>query len=181
MLDNKKLKVSDDVFQYITKRNGLMEEIEDLNQKMVTLTVLETSLKAVVAPRDGYIIELKVAEGDTYDGTKVAYVMNKEDCVPVLRAPLDSNSTRTIADGTRAEISSDNYGSELQTLIGKSYPHEYAESEIKRMVKECLMADSRTAAVDSFQFEWIEDGVMFTCRIENVRGESKHIAGKVVL
>ena len=68
VLDNKKLKVSDDVFQYITKRNGLMEEIEDLNQKMVTLTVLETSLKAVVAPRDGYIIELKVAEGDTYDG-----------------------------------------------------------------------------------------------------------------
>ena len=112
VLDNKKLKVSDDVFQYITKRNGLMEEIEDLNQKMVTLTVLETSLKAVVAPRDGYIIELKVAEGDTYDGTKVAYVMNKEDCVPVLRAPLDSNSTRAIADGTRAEISSDNYGSE---------------------------------------------------------------------
>lgn len=88
VLDNKKLKVSDDVFQYITKRNGLMEEIEDLNQKMVTLTVLETSLKAVVAPRDGYIIELKVAEGDTYDGTKVAYVMNKEDCVPVLRARL---------------------------------------------------------------------------------------------
>ena len=78
-------------------------------------------------------------------------------------------------------IYSDNYGSELQTLIGKSYPHEYAESEIKRMVKECLMADSRTAAVDSVQFEWIEDGVMFTCRIENVRGESKHIAGKVVL
>ena len=78
-------------------------------------------------------------------------------------------------------IYSDNYGSELQTLIGKSYPHEFAESEIKRMVKECLMADSRTAAVDSFQFEWIEDGVMFTCRIENVRGESKHIAGKVVL
>ena len=78
-------------------------------------------------------------------------------------------------------IYSDNYGSELQTLIGKSYPHEYAESEIKRMVKECLMADSRTAAVDSFQFEWIEDGVMFTCRIENVRGESKHIEGKVVL
>ena len=46
VLDNKKLKVSDDVFQYITKRNGLMEEIEDLNQKMVTLTVLE----GLVAP-----------------------------------------------------------------------------------------------------------------------------------
>ena len=144
MLDNKKLKVSDDVFQYITKRNGLMEEIEDLNQKMVTLTVLETSLKAVVAPRDGYIIELKVAEGDTYDGTKVAYVMNKEDCVPVLRAPLDSNSTRTIADGTRAEISSDNYGSE-RTSVEKTTIASDGTKYLQMPMPETYLSSDSTA------------------------------------
>ena len=144
VLDNKKLKVSDDVFQYITKRNGLMEEIEDLNQKMVTLTVLETSLKAVVAPRDGYIIELKVAEGDTYDGTKVAYVMNKEDCVPVLRAPLDSNSTRTIADGTRAEISSDNYGSE-RTSVEKTTIASDGTKYLQMPMPETYLSSDSTA------------------------------------
>ena len=144
VLDNKKLKVSDDVFQYITKRNGLMEEIEDLNQKMVTLTVLETSLKAVVAPRDGYIIELKVAEGDTYDGTKVAYVMNKEDCVPVLRAPLDSNSTRTIADGTRAEISSDNYGSE-RTILEKTTIASDGTKYLQMPMPETYLSSDSTA------------------------------------
>ena len=144
VLDNKKLKVSDDVFQYITKRNSLMEEIEDLNQKMVTLTVLETSLKAVVAPRDGYIIELKVAEGDTYDGTKAAYVMNKEDCVPVLRAPLDSNSTRTIADGTRAEISSDNYGSE-RTSVEKTTIASDGTKYLQMPMPETYLSSDSTA------------------------------------
>lgn len=78
-------------------------------------------------------------------------------------------------------IYSDSYGSEFHTLIGKSYSHELAESEIRRMAKECLLADDRTANVDNFQFEWIDDGVMFTCRIVNIRGESANIAGKVVV
>ena len=78
-------------------------------------------------------------------------------------------------------IYSDSYGSEFHTLIGKSYTHEAAESEIRRMTKECLLADERTANVDNFQFEWIDDGVMFACRIVNVRGESANIGGKVVL
>lgn len=78
-------------------------------------------------------------------------------------------------------IYSDNYGSELHTLLGKSYPHEVAESEIRRMVKECLLADARTEKVDQFSFQWIDDGVLFVCRMTNIRGQSKHIAGKVVL
>lgn len=116
VLDNKQLKVSDSVFDYITKRNALQDEIEELNQKMVTLTVLETSLQTVTAPRDGYIVELKVAEGDTYDGTKVAFVMSGEECVPMLRAQIDTDSERTISDGTRAEVSSENYGTERTTV-----------------------------------------------------------------
>lgn len=78
-------------------------------------------------------------------------------------------------------IYSDNYGSEFHTLIGQSLSHEATESEIRRMTKECLLADERTANVDNFQFKWIDDGVMFTCRIVNVRGESRYIGGKVVL
>ena len=78
-------------------------------------------------------------------------------------------------------IYSDNYGSELHTLIGKSFSHEFAEAEIRRMVKECLLADDRTANVDNFKFEWIDDGVIFTCRIVNVRGDSRDVVGKVVV
>lgn len=78
-------------------------------------------------------------------------------------------------------VYSGNYGSELHTLIGKCYPHPVAESEIMRMVKECLLADARTAAVEKFEFKWIDDGVMFKCQISNIHGESRYIGGKVVV
>ncbi len=151
VLDNKQLKVSDSVFDYITKRNALQEEIEVLNQKMVDLTVLETSLKKVTAPRDGYIVELKVAEGDAYDGTKVAFIMSGEECVPMLRAQIDSDSERTISDGTRAEIASENYGTErttvektVMTADGTKYlqmpmPEKYLDTEstaIRRFMQD---------------------------------------------
>ena len=78
-------------------------------------------------------------------------------------------------------VYSTNYGSELHTLIGKCYSHEFAESEIRRMVRECLLANERTAAVENFVFEWIDDGVIFTCSLTNTRGETKNIIGKVVV
>lgn len=78
-------------------------------------------------------------------------------------------------------IYSDNYGSEFHTLIGTCQPHEFIESEIRRMTKECLMVDDRTEKVDEFEFEWIDDGVMFTCKLTSVRGETRYIGGKVVI
>lgn len=77
-------------------------------------------------------------------------------------------------------IYSANYGEELDTLIGESYPHKVVESEIKRMVKECLMCDARTASVDGFEFTWISDGIIFSCEITNTLGRSMTLARRVV-
>lgn len=77
-------------------------------------------------------------------------------------------------------IYSDNYGEEIDTLLGKSYPREVVESEIRRMVKDCLMVDKRTASVDNFQFTWIDDGIMFSCDVKNTIGETMTISRKVV-
>ena len=72
------------------------------------------------------------------------------------------------------------YGEELDTLIGKSRPHEVIESEIKRMTRECLMCDPRTAKVDDFHFRWIRDGIMFSCRLTNTLGETLTLTRTVV-
>ena len=77
-------------------------------------------------------------------------------------------------------VYSDNYGEEIDTLIGKSYPHSVIESEIQRMVKDCLMADPRTANVTNFEFKWLMDGIIFSCMVTNTIGESMTIARKVV-
>lgn len=77
-------------------------------------------------------------------------------------------------------IYSDNYGEEIDTLLGNSYPRKVVESEIRRMVKDCLMVDRRTASVDNFQFTWIDDGIMFSCDVKNTIGETMTISRKVV-
>lgn len=77
-------------------------------------------------------------------------------------------------------IYSDNYGEEIDTLLGKSYPRKVVESEIRRMVKDCLMVDKRTTSVDNFKFTWIDDGIMFSCDVKNTIGETMTISRKVV-
>lgn len=77
-------------------------------------------------------------------------------------------------------IYSDNYGEEIDTLLGKSYPKKVIESEIKRMVKDCLLADKRTASVDDFNFTWIDDGIIFSCSVKNIIGENITISRTVV-
>lgn len=151
ILDDRQLRVKTEVFDYIVKRNALQKEIDELNQKMVELTILETSLQQVKATRSGYIVEMKVTEGGTYDGTSAAYVMNKEDCVPVLRATLDADSKRTINDGTRADVETDQYGTQRTTVdrtvvapdgakyLEMAMPEEYldhASAAIRRMMSD---------------------------------------------
>lgn len=72
------------------------------------------------------------------------------------------------------------YGSELDKMIGKSYPHDVAEVEIQRIVTECLMTHPLTKSVSDFLFDWINDGVMFTCNVRNTLGDGMIIARKVV-
>lgn len=77
-------------------------------------------------------------------------------------------------------IYSSDYGEEIDTLMGQSKPHAVIESEVRRMVKECMMCDPRTASVDEFSFTWIDDGFIFSCKITNTLGESMTITRTVV-
>lgn len=115
ILENRKLRVKEEVFKYINDRAALMKTMDELTEKMVALNVSMTQLAEVKAERDGYIVSVGVAEGEMYDGLKPAYVMNAKDTIPVLRAPL-AGVTRTVEDETKAEISSDSYGKEKTTV-----------------------------------------------------------------
>ena len=54
------------------------------------------ALAKVTAPRAGYVVSLGVSAGDTYDGSKAAYVLSGKDSAPILNASL-SNVTLTIS------------------------------------------------------------------------------------
>jgi len=73
------------------------------------------------------------------------------------------------------------YGSEFEALIARHLPRAANFSEIKRIASETLLADRRTAKVDSFAFRLEGDACYFTCKVENVRGAGGTVAGKVAL
>jgi hypothetical protein len=78
-------------------------------------------------------------------------------------------------------IYSRRYGEEQSTLIAKSLPMAVAESEIRRMVRECLLCDERTAKVEKFTFAWDpdHDAVQYSCEVSNKRGQTRNVSGKV--
>lgn len=78
-------------------------------------------------------------------------------------------------------IYSSDFGQEFKNLIGRSLSREANESELQRMITECLLVNPRTSAVEDFSFYWEDDRVFYTCIIYNVRGESKELNGKAVI
>ena len=115
ILEDRKLKVSTEVFEYIQKRSDYQKQLDKLAEQMVNLSVLAEGLTQVTAEHSGYIVSVAVNEGDAYDGTKTAYTISKEGTLPLLRTPLEGVK-RTIADGTKAEIESSSYGTEKTTV-----------------------------------------------------------------
>jgi hypothetical protein len=74
-----------------------------------------------------------------------------------------------------------NHGQEFESLISRHLNRAGNESEIKRMVAECLNVDPRTYKVENFTFTWENDQCFFTCEVTNIRGETGTINGSVVL
>lgn len=76
-------------------------------------------------------------------------------------------------------IYTSSYGQELEDLIGLGLPRDVAESEIKRIVTECLKQNELTDTVENFQFTWEGDSVYFTCEVTSINGFSTKLEGEV--
>ncbi len=73
------------------------------------------------------------------------------------------------------------YGQEFEDLVARHLSRAANESEIRRMITECLEADPRTASVGDFTFAWAVDAVYVTCVATSARGDSLTVDTKVVV
>ena len=105
----------DAVWTYISSKRGYQDAMSEAERKMQALGELSGSVQAITAPRDGYIAEVLVKEGDTYDGSGALFSVNKEGSSPVLRADL-TGVEKNVAEGMTVTVSSDRYGS-LETRV----------------------------------------------------------------
>lgn len=66
-------------------------------------------------------------------------------------------------------IYSFSYGVAWQQLIGEDPP--YVRAEMKRMIQETLIRDSRILDVDGFEFEFSGDACHCTFQVQSIYGE----------
>ena len=65
-------------------------------------------------------------------------------------------------------IYSFNYGIELENLLGKDTV--YAQIELKRRIRECLLGDDRISEVDNFKLEANGDEIKCTFDVHSIFG-----------
>ena len=65
-----------------------------------------------------------------------------------------------------------NYGSESDKLIGHSYGKDYTESEIKRMISECVCCHPNISGIEEFSIKFSESNITVSFRIITDFGNS---------
>ena len=91
--------IDENVWAYISEREEQQEKLEEAEKGLRMLVALNDKVKAITAPHDGYLADLKVNEGDeNYNGTQPMFSITPEDTLPTLRADL-SNVKRTVSEG----------------------------------------------------------------------------------
>lgn len=101
-----RLGISEDVLTYVTKSRELKDQLSKKQDQITALTVLGQQAAKVTAPHEGYIVDVVIKAGESYDGRSAAVVMSAQDQKPVLRA--DTNDIeRKIEKGTEIVIKRD--------------------------------------------------------------------------
>ena len=129
--ENKKIKVTDEVFKYINDRNALVKEMQKINDDMVALLHARESLSVVKTGSAGYIVEMDVKPDETYDGKKPAFTIAKEGDAPILRADV-TDLKKDVEKGARVEAQGDysTYKSKVTDVVDETDGRQYAEIEL---------------------------------------------------
>ena len=81
---------------------------------MTALERQKAALETVRAPRDGWLTEFDLKQGDTYDGSKPAYSLSAPGEQPVMRCDItDVPKVKAIGKGMKASVE----GSEREFLV----------------------------------------------------------------
>lgn len=69
-------------------------------------------------------------------------------------------------------IYSFDYGQELENIIGKGYSKTLINSEVQRLIKECLLINPYIKSVDNIKISFENEGTLFaSCTISTVYGK----------
>lgn len=128
--------VDEAVWSYITEQREQQQKRDEAEEHLRQLVSLNDAARSICAPREGYIAELNVKEGDTYDGSQPLYKLTLPDAMPVLRADI-SDVSRTITEGMDAAYNADSYDAietEIVSVGTDAQGKRYADIELTRQI-----------------------------------------------
>lgn len=109
--------------------------------------------------------ELELDASKTYrvlNGRVVGWIDNKQALRQAIEKLLHT-------ERYMYEIYTDEYGIELQALIGENF--DLVEAEIGRIIKEALLADDRIVSVDNIQATKLDStSILITFSVESIFG-----------
>ena len=129
--ENKKIKVTDAVFAYINERNAIIKEMNTESDDMVKLLHAKDALSTVKAESAGYIVEIAVKNGDTYDGKQSAYTIAKKEDAPCLRVDV-TDLKKDVSEGSKVEVKGDyeTLKTKVSGVVDETDGRKYAEIEL---------------------------------------------------
>lgn len=126
--------VSDEARNYITESIKQQEAMEEAEENMLALAVLNESVAKIYAPDDGYITEMNVKAGETFDAAASPYGFCPKKEYPVLRCDT-TDCPLTISKGMDAMLTgSEGYDIESKVIaVGVTLEGgKYADVELDR-------------------------------------------------
>lgn len=160
--EDRKLRVSTEVFTYIKDRNKLVKEMAELADDMLALDARVAQLAEVRAPRSGWISSVNVAAGESYDGSKAAYVLSAEESAPVLRASL-TGVERKIADGTNATVGDSDSGTE-RTKVASTMTDATGEKWLLITMPESMAKPGSSAIRQAVSNEGVQVSITYRAK-----------------
>lgn len=64
------------------------------------------------------------------------------------------------------------YGNELDEMIGTSHTMEYIETEVQRMIEECLLVNEHIKAISDYEISYTKDKLICKFRVTTDYGEA---------
>lgn len=132
----KRYTVPDDVWSYITEKREQEQKRDEAEQNLRALVTLNDRAKAITAPHDGYVAQVNVKEGDTWDGSQELMTITAEGALPALRADI-SEMNRTVTEGMIAAYNPDSWDAIELKVTGTGIDSEgkkYADIELNESI-----------------------------------------------
>ena len=100
--------VDENVWSYIVEQREQQQKRDEAEESLRQLVALNDQVQAITAPHAGYVAEIEVKDGDSYDGSQPLMTITAEDKLPTLRADI-SDLTRTVTEGMTATLNPDSW------------------------------------------------------------------------